>query len=193
MSEGLAELYGNTRIEHVYLGAPSPNNLAVLRSTPLLPIGKMMDINYQSPYYHEESKTSIFYAESWALTHLLITRDWSGHTQKLQDFFESLKNGKDPREAAKSTIGNIDALDSEVREYIHKFGFLALVLNVPNISEASFSARPVSEALSLAIRADLLAHDRNDDRARTMLEGALQKEPNLARARNHESRCFQST
>jgi Tfp pilus assembly protein PilF len=50
------------------------------------------------------------------------------------------------------------------------------------MSEASFSARPTSEALSLAIGADLLAHDRNDDRARTMLEEALQGEPNLAPA-----------
>ena len=32
-------------------------------------------VDAQSPYYHEENKGSIFYAESWALTHYLFTKD----------------------------------------------------------------------------------------------------------------------
>jgi hypothetical protein len=69
--EGLAEFYGNTRIEGrtVFVGAPSSWNVSILRRTPLLPVTTLFDINKSSPYYNEQNKISILYAESWALTH----------------------------------------------------------------------------------------------------------------------------
>jgi Protein of unknown function (DUF1570) len=78
MVEGLAEFYGNTSIEgsQVWLGAPNSRNLMLLREKTLLPVNTLFDVDAWSPYYQEQSKTSIFYAESWVLTHYLITRDW---------------------------------------------------------------------------------------------------------------------
>jgi len=47
----------------------------LLRQNKLLPLPVLFTVDATSPYYHEENKGSIFYAESWALTHYLYTKD----------------------------------------------------------------------------------------------------------------------
>jgi hypothetical protein len=47
-----------------------------LRQTQLLPLSALFAVDASSANYHENNKASIFYAESWLLTHYLMTRDW---------------------------------------------------------------------------------------------------------------------
>jgi len=72
LNEGLAEFYQNTEIHEkdVELGRPSPENIRLLREQRLLPLATLFAVDRNSPYYHEENKGSIFYAESWALVHI---------------------------------------------------------------------------------------------------------------------------
>ena len=49
----------------------SPRHLQMLRGKKLLPLATLFEINRTSPYYNEREKSSIFYAESWALIHYL--------------------------------------------------------------------------------------------------------------------------
>jgi len=185
MVEGLAEFYGNTRIEsdRVYVGAPSASNLRVLHATPPLPLSTLFAVTASSPYYHEENKASIFYAESWALTHYLITRDWREKTHYFGEFLELLGKGTAPDEAARKAIGEPVRLQNELTQYIYRFAFTAARLPVPAKMDANdFPAQPASEAESLAIRADFLAHDRHFQEAQEMLEAALKLDPKLAAA-----------
>jgi tetratricopeptide (TPR) repeat protein len=191
MVEGLAEFYGNTRIEsdRVFVGAPSSTNLYVLRQTPLLPLSTLFAVNASSPYYHEENKASIFYAESWALTHYLITRDWREGTHHFTDFVSLLGQSLGSEEAARRTIGDPDRLQNELTGYISRFTFTAARLNVPaRVDPRDFQAEPASDAESLAVRADFMAHDRHYQEAQEMLEEALKLDPKLAAA--HESMGF---
>ena len=116
MVEGLAEFYGNMRIEskQVLVGAPSTSNVMLLREMQLLPISTLFDADASSPYYHEESKTSIFYAECWALMHYLMTRDRKEKTHRVTDFVELLRKRVDQREAAGRTIGGPGSLETVV-------------------------------------------------------------------------------
>jgi len=191
LSEGLAEFYGNTRIERnkVLLGAPSASNLRILHASPPLPLATLFGLTASSPYYHEESKTSIFYAESWALTHYLITRDWRERTHRVDDFLAQLKSGATPDEAARRTLGDPQALEDDLRNYINRFSFAAAVLAPPpDVDASSFELRSVSEAESLAMRADLMARDRHYTEAQAMLQQAMQLDPKLALA--HEVMGF---
>jgi tetratricopeptide (TPR) repeat protein len=191
MVEGLAEFYGNTRIEsdRVFVGAPSTSNLYVLRQTPPLPLSTLFAVNASSPYYHEENKASIFYAESWALTHYLITRDWREGTHHFADFATLLGQSIEPEEAARRTIGDPDRLQNELTRYIDRFSFTAARLNVPaKMDPRDFQVEPASEAESLATRADFMAHARHYQEAQEMLEEALKLDPKLAAA--HESMGF---
>ena len=84
LNEGLAEFYQNTDIHEkdVWLGEPSRESLYVLRQNQWLPLPVLFAVDHNSPYYHEENKGSIFYAESWALTHYLLVTDFQKKTQR---------------------------------------------------------------------------------------------------------------
>jgi tetratricopeptide (TPR) repeat protein len=182
MVEGLAEFYGNVRIEsnRVLVGAPSTSNLMILREKTLLPLSTLFEVNASSPYYNEENKISIFYAESWALTHYLKVRDWREHTNRVNDFIALLRQNVPQTDAARRTIGDPGALERALNEYIHKFTFTAARLDRPKIEQGDFQARPLSNAESLAVRADFMAHDGQYARAQEMLEESIKLDPKLA-------------
>jgi tetratricopeptide (TPR) repeat protein len=184
MVEGLAEFYGNTRIEsdRVLVGAPSTSNLKLLRQTQLLPINTLFDVDASSPYYHEESKTSIFYAESWALTHYLMARDWNEKTNHVTLFVTLLGKGVNQREAARLTIGDPGSLEPVLRQYVQSHLFTAVRQDPPKIDESGFQARRMSDAESLAVRADFMAHDHHYQEAQQMLDEALKEDPKLGAA-----------
>ena len=184
MVEGLAEFYGNTRIEsdRVLVGAPSTSNLRLLRQTQLLPINTLFDVDASSPYYHEESKTSIFYAESWALTHYLMARDWNEITNHVTLFVTLLGKGVNQREAARLTIGDPGSLEPVLRQYVQSHLFTAVRQDPPKIDESGFQARRMSDAESLAVRADFMAHDHHYQEAQQMLDEALKEDPKLGAA-----------
>lgn len=182
--EGLAEFYGNTRIENtkIVVGAPSTSNILYLRQTPLLPVSTLFDVNSSSPYYHEESKASIFYAESWALTHYLRVRDSNDKTHRLKDFLDLFEKGVDQQEAARQTIGDPKSLETELRGYIKNYEFHVAFMAPPKVDENSFQVRGLSNPESLAVRADFMAHDHHPADAQAMLEEALKLDPKLSTA-----------
>ena len=57
------------------VGQPDTNNILYLRQANLIPLKVLLKVDASSPYYHEEEKGSVFYAESWALTHFLNITD----------------------------------------------------------------------------------------------------------------------
>jgi len=192
MVEGLAEFYGNTRVQskQVWVGAPSTTNVMLLRETPLLPMTVLFAVDASSPYYHEESKTSIFYAESWALTHYLVTRDWRENTHHVRDFLALLTKGIDQREAAARTLGDADSMEPALRKYVQNFAFTAMPMAPPKIDDSSFHVRGLSDAESLTVRADFMAHDQHYAEAQTMLETAIKMDGQLGAA--YESMSFLS-
>lgn len=188
LTEGLAEFYGNTRIDgkSVWVGTPSGTNLTVLRQSQLLPLSTLFAVNASSSFYHEENKTSIYYAESWALTHFLMTRDWREKTHRLSQFVTLLGQNVAQEEAAKRTIGEPEALQGALRGYIGLFAFTAARFEAPTeVDEDSINPDPISEAESLAVRGDFLVHSRRFAEAQQMLQESLKSDPKLAAA--HES------
>ncbi len=185
LTEGLAEFYGNIRLDgkYVLVGAPSNSNLMVLRQSQLLPLGTLFAVNASSPYYHENNKVSIFYAESWALTHYLMVQDWRGKTNRLTQFVALLGQNVTPEEAAKRTIGDPRVLEKALVQYIGGHSFLTdRILAPTEVNEDAFTPEPLSEAESLAVRADFLVHSGHYPEARAMLEEALKADPKLAAA-----------
>jgi len=182
MAEGLAEFYGNTQVhgKTVMVGRYSPINLSVLQRTPLLPVETLFTIDASSPYYHEQDKTSIFYAESWALTHYLFIRDYEDHTKRLPTFLAALQIGEDPDVAAAKTIGSAASLNEPLRKYMRNTTFRAAPAAVPDVDQTKFGVRPMSEAKALAVRADFMGHDGHDAEAEQMLQRAVKEDPRLA-------------
>ena len=75
LQEGLAELYSSFDVDDtkVTLGSPISRHVLLLRDKTFIPIQDLIAVRHGSPIYNERDKQSIFYAESWALCHYMIS------------------------------------------------------------------------------------------------------------------------
>jgi tetratricopeptide (TPR) repeat protein len=195
LSEGLAEFYGSSLFheKETYLGAPSEVNLRVLRESRLLPLEVLFAVDHASPYYNEEQKVTIFYAQSWALTHYLMMNDLNKRAKRLTEYLSLLSQEVEPLEAARRTMGDFRRLEQALQAYIGQYSFSAAKVPPPaKMDENQFVVRPVSAAESAAVRGDFLVHTRRPVEARALLEEALKLDSSSAPA--HASLgflCFQ--
>jgi tetratricopeptide (TPR) repeat protein len=189
LSEGIAEFFQNTefRQKQVLLGEPSSQNILYLRQNALIPLSALFRINRTSPYYHAENKGSIFYAESWALTHYLeITDGRNGENgqSRLSDYMLRLSRQEDPVAAAEAAFGDLKKLQSELERYIRQPQYQHLVLNrIPADSNpASYTVRTLTQPEFNAHRAEFLAHVGRTDEALALLASVLQADPSNAQS-----------
>jgi tetratricopeptide (TPR) repeat protein len=191
LNEGLAEFYQNTDIfdKEVLLGLPSSYDIYYLRQNRLLPLTTLLQVDHTSPYYHDEQKGSVFYAESWALTHYIEVNDRQKNTHHLQDYAQFLIKGEDAVTAAQHAFGDLNELQRALEYYVQQSAFAAFKVNTTvAIDTASFQSRPVSAADADAVRADVLVYNQRTKDAQALLETSLRDDPNNALA--HETMGF---
>lgn len=102
LEEGLADFYSTVEVTPAgaRLGRAVPGHVEVLRHFRWLPAETLLGVRQQSPEYNEASKAGVFYAESWALVHMLMfSPSWR---DGMADFLSRLA-GEEPQEAAFET------------------------------------------------------------------------------------------
>ena len=185
LNEGLAEFYGNATIGNgeSKVGEPGLISLDVLRKQPLIPLDVLFSIKHDSPYYRDQDKVSIFYPESWALTHYLMIGDKSKHAYKLDNYMKLVRQGVPDKEAAENAMGSLGELEKALRSYVNSPAFYSYSIQTKlDVEEDKYAARQLSPAESLAIRGELLVYFNEPDQARKMLEQSLKTDPDNARA-----------
>ena len=191
LDEGLAEFYGNTRIfdKEIELGYPSGDHVQFLRENRLMPMDTLFKVDHSSPYYNEEHKGSVFYAQSWAFVHYLMVVRTKQSDNPLLTFLNLLEQDVDGWEAAGRAFGDLAKVQKELDSYIHQaaYNFLRVKTAVSE-EDVSLPARELTPAESAAVRGDFLAHHQEYARARALLEDALRQDPGNALA--HESLGF---
>jgi len=191
LNEGLAEFYENTDIheKEVALGQPSRENILLLRENRLLPLATLFTVDTSSPYYHEENKGSIFYAESWALTHYFQMKDYQAKTHRLTDYTELLAQKTDPVTAATRTFGDLNQLQSNLEGYIRQGSFSYFKRSTStDVDDTAFKVQALTAAQADAVRADFLAYNERVADARPLLDRVLQEDPQNVSA--HETMGF---
>lgn len=181
LAEGLAEFYETAGIQRneVSLGRPDPNNLYLLRSHRMLTLSELFAVDYNSPYYHEDDKASIFYAESWALTHYLMMRDRMQHTQMLASFVALLQQHVAPAIAAQQAFGDLAALQKELGRYIESQSFRYVTFKISDeVHDQAWPVTPVAGPQADAVRADFMAHFGRSSDAEALLRTVLAADPN---------------
>jgi tetratricopeptide (TPR) repeat protein len=191
LNEGLAQFYENTDIheKEVALGQASSENLELLRENKLLPLSTLFTVDTNSPYYHEENKGSIFYAESWALTHYLYVKDHQEKTRHLTEYADLLVKKIDPVTAATRVFGDLKELQANLEHYVRQRSFSYFKLTTTTeVDDAAFKMQPLTEAQADAVRADFLAYEDRPQDARPILDRVLQEDPKNESA--HETMGF---
>ena len=192
LNEGLAEFFQNTDIheKNVQLGEPSADDILYLRQNRLIPLVTLLQVDVNSPYYHEEQKGSVFYAEAWALTHYLEVTDHKNNTHRLQDYSNLVSQHVDSVTAAEKAFGDLKLLQRALNDYVSQgsFSYFLMSSAAAPLNEASYSVKPVTPAEADAVRADLMAYERRTKDARALLDAVLKEDPNSVLA--HETMGF---
>jgi tetratricopeptide (TPR) repeat protein len=185
LDEGLAEFYGNTLVEsgEIGIGQISKRQLALLQRSQLIPIQTLMSVDHRSPLYNERAQVSIFYAESWALVHYLMTDPEARKEQTLKRFMEVLEKTNDSEEAAKESFGDLKKFQITLESYARQvsFHYMKMKPQAP-ISDKDYAARELSPAEVLTVQADFLEHNGHGKEARSLLQQAIEQQPGLAAA-----------
>lgn len=180
LNEGMAEFYENTDIREkdTVLGEPSRENILWLRQNRLLPLTTLLTVDHDSPYYHQEQKGSIFYAEAWALTHYLQVKDMENNTSRIADYALLVSNHVDPVSAATRAFGDLQQLQSSLQDYITQANFQAFRVGKRlELDDTSLNAQPIPETQANAVRADFLAYNQREKDARALLDQVLKDDP----------------
>lgn len=183
VAEGLAEFWGNTEVSdsETKVGEADPDLIYELKQSRLIPLEVLFKVDQSSPYYNEEHKTSIFYAESWALMHYLMIGDKASHRPMLPAYLDALAHGASQDQAAAKAFGDLQKLQSALDTYVGNRAFYYLKWPPPpEIPAGDLHARDLSDAEADAYRGGFCAVAGKTQTAKPLLEEAVKLDPKLA-------------
>jgi tetratricopeptide (TPR) repeat protein len=120
LNEGLSEYWSTFRVEdgNAIAGAPVSSHLEWLERNDLMPLDRLFRIEQGSSDYHEGDRRGTFYAQSWALVHLLLTSD-ADHV-RLERCLQEFRGGARFDDAFARAFGNESALLERLGSYIQR-------------------------------------------------------------------------
>lgn len=183
VAEGMAEFYGDTAVtdSEVRMGQADSALINELREGKLIPLDVLFKVDASSPYYNEQNKTSVFYAESWALIHYLMVGDKASHRPMLAAYLNEISQGVPQGQAAAKAFGDLKQLQATLNSYTGKNSFFYLKDGPPPaVSESDFKVRELSEAEADAYRAGFAAVRGKPAEAITLATAAVKLDPKLA-------------
>jgi tetratricopeptide (TPR) repeat protein len=148
LNEGLAEFYSSleSRNGQVIVGRPPYGRLRSLRTQSWITLKTLFSAGQASPYYTQADKMAIFYAESWALTHMLAMQaDYAAQFSRLL----ALISGGTPALEAIQILyhKNPDQLISDLNDYLQQ---RLLPVRAVNLAASYPAASHQGEPQSLA-------------------------------------------
>jgi Flp pilus assembly protein TadD len=119
LEEGTAEFYSTLEADRsrLIVGKPVPEHVQVLMTASWLDGKTLWSVERDSPYYNESGKVGIFYAQSWALVHMLnLSPQYREGMPRLASL---LDEGCPAREAFESAFGkSLDEVIRDLRNYV---------------------------------------------------------------------------
>ena len=179
LNEGLAELYSSMRQvgKKVLVGYAPPGSIATLRREKWVPLEEVLLADRDSQHYTKRVHAGKFYAESWALTHMLNLS--KKYRPKLSELMQLLTDGTPSITALETVYGiPIETLERELQSYVRQDRRKAAVFDIQLEKGAERpSAEPAAELEVGLLLADLLARTEKTDEARALYEKVSSENP----------------
>lgn len=122
LGEGLAEYYSTFQVREdgrqALLGGIVPGHLLRLNQERLLPLEELLAVEHDSPLYNEGSRRSTFYAQSWALVHLLLNGE-PNRSAQFNEYVRRTAAGESSLDAWNAIFGKEKILE-ELRRYVRQ-------------------------------------------------------------------------
>jgi Tfp pilus assembly protein PilF len=162
LNEGLAELYSSLEAkgDQAVIGRPLAGRVVILMTQPWMNLNALFAVGPDSPYYNERDKMSIFYAQSWVLTHMLALG--KNYGPAFSKFLAAIASGRPATDCFQSVYGkSLAQVNEDLHAYVRQSTVQGAVFDVklskpdpePDASE------PSQLNLDLAF-ADLLASQK---------------------------------
>ncbi|HSB14891.1 MAG TPA: tetratricopeptide repeat protein, partial [Bryobacteraceae bacterium] len=158
LEEGVAEFYSTLDRDgdRLTVGRPIPEHVRTLSKGGLLGADALASITQKSPHYNDPTKTHIFYAQSWALVHMLNLSP--EYRDKMADFVSLIEEGVPSRAAFERAFGKplqqaLQDLEAWLRQGI---GTVAVTGIDAPVSVENFALRDLSEGDANLAQAELL-------------------------------------
>lgn len=179
INEGIAELYSSMRQvgKQIVVGYVPPGRIAALREEKWLPLREVLQADHDSQHYTVKERAGKFYAESWALTHMLnLSQEYRSSVTEL---FQLLTAGVPSATALETVYGiSIEKLQRELQSYVRQDRLSAVVIDIKLAQSAERpSAEPAAGLEVGLLLADLLANTNKADEARIEYERVSSENP----------------
>jgi len=174
LSEGLAEFYSTYEPQgrKVLIGTPIESHISLLNQQPLVPLETLIKVQRDSPLYNEGERRSMFYAQSWALTHLLFMGE-PRRTSELSAFLQAMRAGLPEPEAWRKAFGEV-RIDRELQQYVRRFSMKAFQIELPQkIVQFKGTVTTLPQPDVQAVLAGLYLRQRRQGDAEKLLAGVL--------------------
>jgi tetratricopeptide (TPR) repeat protein len=177
--EGTAELYSNLGVgsKQMTVGQPIPEHLSALASGKWLAAGELTGANRRSAVYNERERAGMFYAQSWALVHMLnLAPGWS---ERMGRFAELLADGD--ADAFRQAFGkSTDEALKELHGYLSRM--TSVSVEAPVRTNESVTIERVGIAAAELACADLAVRLGRTALARKLVEAAKKAQPKAPEA-----------
>jgi hypothetical protein len=185
LNEGLAEYYSTFTLSEngrqAQLGLPIGDHVRLLKSTGRIPLPELLKVDAHSPLYNESARASVFYAESWALTHMILNGQ-PNRVQELSAYLRSVGDGVTEAAAWEQTFGT-DRTETELRHYLNRDVLSMVVVDFPEkIAALSATTTTLSAGEVAAFLAAYFVQHQQYDEAAAQLKLAFEADPGNPRA-----------
>lgn len=187
LNEGLAEFYSTLKghkKDQVLVGDLPPTHLMTLNTNAMIPLPQLLGASHSSPLYNEDNRANIFYAQSWALTHMLLRHQ--GYGARSQGLFARMAERELTPQDFEEVFGrSLQTIEKDLRQYVTLKSYSgALFPSKLEKVEAQITSGPVEAAEARLNLACMTAATREYEEAVPVLERLLAENP--ANPRIHE-------
>ena len=179
LNEGFADLYSTMKPfgKQVIVGIPYVGRMRELQVSKWLTLDALLAVDHGSPLYNEKQKAGVFYAESWALTHMLYLS--SDYWKRFPDFLAAIKPGSSQASVFQQVYGkSLAQVRTDLERYMRGDRFNGQYVDVTlEKSAESPEIRPASPLESGLALADLLAGTRKREEAKAAYESLARANP----------------
>jgi len=187
-NEGAAQYYSEYELSKdgrmVSFGERHDRSLDALARRELLPLRTLLSIDYWSPYYHEREHRALFYAQSWALVHFLLSDKSGVRRAQLVRYLEAAAGASSEESFRQAFQMDMGRMEGEFRTYVRaaRYAGRRELLVEPLPPAPKLENRALSEPEAQAYLGDLLLHTDRPDDAEEYLARALNLDADLAAA-----------
>ena len=185
LNEGMAEFWEQTiiRRNQVEMGNPNWRHAELLQRISPMPLDELLAMD-RNPHHVDPDRVSVFYAQAWALTHMLmIGRNEGERRGGIGAYMQLVDHGVDSVEAFEQTFGSVSDMEKALRTYLRQQRLNAMRMNAPEEVDAkTFATRELSNAESLAVRGNFLVRGMAADSGAALLKEALSLDERSASA-----------